>query len=53
MDFEKAKKHFDEVRKQYQELEGTPGSQYDSGFAADFRPIGETVQLWGENPRII
>lgn len=25
MDWEKAKKHFDEVREQYQELEGMPG----------------------------
>lgn len=39
MDWEKAKEHFDAVRKQYQDLEGTPGVNTTVALRAVFDPL--------------
>lgn len=39
MDWEKAKAHFDEVRKQYQDLEGKPGVNTSMALRFTFDPL--------------
>ncbi len=39
MDWDKAKQHFDDVRKRYQELEGTPGVNTTLALRLTFDPL--------------
>jgi len=41
MDFKKAKEHFDEVRKEYQELEGTVGVNTTLALRLTFDPVAK------------
>lgn len=39
MDWDKAKQHFDKVRKEYQDLEGTPGVNTTFALRVSFDPL--------------
>jgi len=41
MDWDKAKKHFDKVRKRYQDLEGTPGINTTMALRLTFDPLSK------------